>query len=267
MRIFVTFTSSNYKDVASRISSEAKATGFFDRVCVLDETMLSEELINCETFKIKKGYGLYSWKPDVIWQVLCDSSEGDIIVYCDAGCVIQKSREWCRYFTAMKTYDVTAFRIHQKNYQWVRKSVFDYFNNDIHTNWKQLFQFGANAVIIKNSNMGRHLVNEWRQLMINRLDLCGDVNPSDLNKEDPRFIENRYDQAILTGLLYKYSELCKINAVWENFEGYNPFRKQAIIAARNRKGRNKDKVYSVKHILWRFYRKCVLYPFYNITTL
>ena len=134
----------------------------------------------------------------------------------------------------MNEYDILAFRLHQRNYKWTRKSVFDHFESIINSNWKDSFQFGANALIVKKSKEGLAFVTEWRNYMINRLDLCGDVPEEELSKEDSRLIENRYDQTILTALSYKYLQEGSLKAVWEHFEGKDPFRSQAFIATRKR---------------------------------
>lgn len=264
MNIFVTFASSNFKDVASRIINEAMSIGYFDKAYSIDETQLTSELLESETFHVKKGYGLYSWKPDTIWQALEKAAPNDIIVYCDAGCTLQKSKEWDEYFRLMESNDALGFRIQQRNFNWTRKSVFDFFKTEIHIDWKNGFQYGANALIVKNSEMGKAFISEWRSIMIHRLDLCGDVHPEEKKLEDERFISNRYDQTILTSLLFKYSEIGNIKSIWEHFEGYDPFREQAVIATRSRKGRENYNAQSLKHVLWRLYKDNVMYPYFNV---
>lgn len=264
MILFTTFASKNMSVVAERIKKEALDTGIFDKALSIDEEGLTSELLASDTFKIKKGFGYYSWKPDTIWQTLQKANDGDIIVYCDAGCTLQNSREWNVFFTLLEKYSILGFRIVQKNYLWTRISVFEHFQNQIKTDWKNLFQFGANAIIIKKSKDSVSFISEWRDYMINRLDLCGDVVIEHKNLEDPRFIENRYDQTIMTALLYKYKEKGSAVHIWENFEGYNIFKKQAIIATRNRVGRNPNDYKSIKHIAWRSFKNIILYPFYSL---
>lgn len=264
MNIFITFASSNLQDVASRIIKEAMAIGYFDKAFSIDESKLTPELLKSETFQVQRGYGLYSWKPDTIWQALEKADHNDVIVYCDAGCTLQKSREWDDYFHIMGKYDVLGFRIQQRNFSWTRKSVFEFFKDDIHSDWANGFQYGANALIVKNNKIGRAFISEWRSIMINRLDLCGDVGADEIKHEDSRFIINRYDQTILTALLFKYAEIGNIKSKWEHFEGYDPICKQAILATRSRKGRENYDANSLKHIMWRLYKDYILYPYFNL---
>lgn len=264
MYIFTTFASKNMSEVSSRIKKEAEATGLFGKIVSYNEDELTPELLASDTFKIKKGFGHYSWKPDTIWLTLQDAQEGDIVVYCDAGCTLQQSKEWNLYFEFLKEYDILGFRLHQKNYKWVRKSIFEHFSSEIKGDWKNLLQFGANAIIVKKSKDGISFISEWRDYMINRLDLCGDVPENELRLEDPRLIENRYDQAIMTALFYKYIESGNAFGVWENFEGYNVFTRQAIIATRKRSGREGYNYKSSKNIIKYMVKQYIVYPYYKI---
>lgn len=260
---FTTFASTGFEDTRDRIVKEAEFTHLFSAIFTYNEMQLSEELLKSPTFQIKKGYGLYSWKPDVIWKTLQKVMDGDVVVYLDAGCSIYPCKEWQKLFNKMCNFDVIAFNIHQRNYQWTRRSVFDYFKDDIPYNWKDLFQFGANALIVKKTPIGMDFISEWRDIMINRLDLCGDVPEEELSLEDKRFIENRYDQTIMTALLYKYMATGKVKAVWEHFEGKDIFKKQAFIASRKRKGRNSSNAESFKKKAIRILRTYIYYPLFG----
>lgn len=264
MVIFTTFASKNMSEVSTRIKQEAEATGVFGKVTSFNEDELTPELLSSDTFKIKKGFGHYSWKSDVIYQTLLEAEENDVVVYCDAGCTLSRCDEWNKLITLADTNDVISFRIYPKNYLWTRKSVINFFTNQIQSNWIDNHQCGANALIVKKTEAGVKFIAEWRDIMVNRLDLCGDVPQDEIKFEDPRFIENRYDQTILTALSYKYFEHGNVKFLWENFEGYNPFVKQAILATRRRKGREQWNSKSPKHILWRLYKTYLYYPFETI---
>lgn len=261
MIVFTTFTSTGYEAARDRITSEVRACGRFDAVFTYNETQLTPELLASPTFKIKKGLGHYSWKPDIIWQTLKKVNDGDIVVYLDAGCTVYSNKEWDKYLEYLEQYDILAFRLHQRNYNWTRKSVIDHFSSIINSNWIDGFQFGANALIVKKSQAGLSFVTEWRDYMINRLDLCGDVPETELNKEDPRLIENRYDQTILTALVYKYFLLGKAKTVWEHFEGEDLFRSQAFKATRKRNENSVDKTVWWSKRIRCFIKQYIFYPF------
>lgn len=261
MRIFTTFTSTGYEAARDRIVEEVKASGYFDAIQTYNEMELTPELLASPTFQIKKGLGHYSWKPDVIWQTLNRVNDRDIVVYLDAGCSVYDSKEWVKFFNYLEKYDVLAFRLHQRNYEWTRRSVFEHFSTVIKSNWKENFQMGANALIVKKSAAGLAFVGQWRDYMINRLDLCGDVPKEEMINEDERLIENRYDQTILTALAYQYYQSGNALAIWEHFEGVDPFRSQAFIATRKRNTKSIDKTSSIKNKLKSFTKQYLFYPF------
>lgn len=263
MHIFITFASTGLEDVGKRIEEEAKLTHFFSEFYIYNEKDLSTELLSSPTFQEKRGFGLYSWKSDIILQTLEKANEGDIIVYLDAGCVINANNKWDNLVNELNGKDILTFLIHQRNYMWVRKNVFDYYSTSIPYNWKEMFQCGANAIVVRKSPVSVKFISEWRNIMINRLDLCGDAPEEELSQEDPRFIKNRYDQTILTALAYKYYPTGKVKLLWEHFEGKDILSKQAFIAARKRAGRNERDAYTMRRELMRIIRTSIIYPFYT----
>ena len=260
MIVFTTFTSTGYEAARDRIIKEVTANGRFDKVYSYNETELTPELLGSPTFKIKKGLGHYSWKPDVIWQTLNRVNDGDVVVYLDAGCSVYDCNEWDKYFSYLQKYDILAFRLHQRNYNWTRRSVFEHFSKSINYNWKDSFQFGANALIVKKTQNGIAFVSDWRDYMISRLDLCGDVPPDEKKNEDSRLKENRYDQTILTALIYKYLQRGCVKTLWEHFEGEDLFRKQAIKATRKRNQQSVDETVRISKRLKCFIKQYLFYP-------
>lgn len=260
MNVFVTFYSKGYEAARDRICHEAEQSGKFDKVITINDDDLTDELKQSETFHVKKGFGLYSWKPDTIYLALKQLEYGDNLVYLDAGCKINSNRQWDKLFDYLEKCDIIGFLLHQRNYMWTRKSVFDHFSKDIDLNWKEGFQFGANALVLKKTELSVKFIKEWRDYMINRLDLCGDVAEDDISHEDPRLIENRYDQTILTALLYKYYSTGKVKDVWEHFEGYDFFRSQAFMAARMRTADSENRSLSMSFIVHGFIKQYIYYP-------
>ena len=67
---------------------------------------------NTDIINIKRGGGLWSWKPDVVYTTLNKMNENDILVYCDSGCVLQDSLEWKKFWFILERYDYIAQRIY-----------------------------------------------------------------------------------------------------------------------------------------------------------
>lgn len=260
MIIFTTFTSTGYEAARDRILKEVQASGVFDMSYTYNEHQLTPELLASPTFQIKKGLGHYSWKPDIIWQTFNLVNEGDIVVYLDAGCSVNNSTEWQKYMAYLDSYDILAFRIHQRNYKWTRESVFIQFSQLIKNNWRDNYQFGANAIMFKKTPQSLSFVSEWRDYMIKRLDLCGDVSPNEISKEDSRFIENRYDQTIMTALLYEYYQKGGVKAIWEHYEGEDILKTQAFKASRKRNSASVDNTGKMYSRLKCFIKQYLYYP-------
>ena len=262
--IFITYGDVGFERAKAKIMKEAKDTGVFDETYSFGREDLSQELLFSDIINIKRGGGLWSWKPDVILSTMCRTHNGDVIVYCDAGCTLSPSNEWKRYWQKLNQYDIIAQRIYQRTDHWTRKEIIDYFKEN-GTSWLKLYQFQA-TVIIVNSEFTRHFVREWRDLMISHPQFAMDVSQEELLNQLPGFIENRHDQAIYSALIYKYLNnpltRGKIYTQWEHIENLDPFCKQAIRATRLRQGENETTGHKLKDALKRLVKDYCLKPFY-----
>ena len=264
MRIFITYGDIGYEAAKNKIVNEAGATGEFDEIIAYGLENLSTELINSDVFKVKRGGGLWSWKPDVILKTMNSHNDGDVIVYCDAGCSLYASSEWNKFWKILQTHDIIAQRIYQRTDHWTRKEIIDYFK-DNGTSWLSLCQFQATIIIII-SDFTRQFVREWRDLMIEHPEFAMDVPQEQRSEQLPCFIENRHDQAIYSALIYKYLNnpvtRGKIFTQWEHIEDLAPFCKQAIRATRLRHGEEETTRLKVKAIVKRIIKDYCLKPFY-----
>lgn len=253
--IFITYGDRGYEAAKAKICKEAKATCEFDDIISYDKTDLSNELLHSDIINIKRGGGLWSWKPDILLKTIEKYQEGDIIVYCDAGCTLYPSKEWKRYWDKLGHYDIIAQRIYQRTDHWTRKEILDKFSGN-GKNWQLSCQYQA-TIIIRISDFTKMLVKEWRNLMINQPILAMDVTEDERPFQHKSFKENRHDQAIYSALIYKYLEnpdtRSRIYTQWEHIEDLDIFSKQAIRATRLRHG-EKEKIKS--KIIGCF--KCIL---------
>ena len=203
-KVLITYGDSKFEMAKNRFIQQAKALKIFDKIIAYSEDELSEELRNSEVFKEKRGGGLWSWKPDVILTTLNDMEDGDILVYCDAGCSLYASKEWQRIWNVLKQYELIAQRIYQRTDQWTRKNIIQYFETSNAQNWEKCFQFLATVVILKVSPFTRKLITEWRKLMIEHPEMVKDTTSEERKSESKNFIENRHDQSLYSALIYKY---------------------------------------------------------------
>lgn len=261
--IFITYGDTGYEAAKARICEEAKATGEFDEIISYGRNDLSEELLQSDIINIKRGGGLWSWKPDIILTTMEKSHDGDFIVYCDAGCSLYPSKEWKEYWKKLEHHDIIAQRIYQQTDHWTRKETLDFFKTN-GKKWLRCFQYQATP-IFKITPFARMFVKEWRDLMINHPELAMDVVEEERPKQHKGFIENRHDQAIYSALIYKYladtKTKNKIFTQWEHIEDYDPFRKQAIRATRMRQGQKEPLKLLIKRCVKRIIKDYILCPF------
>lgn len=260
--IFITYGDSGYEAAKERICDEAKATGEFDEIISYGREDLSEELLQSDIIKIKRGGGLWSWKPDIILTTMEKCQDGDAIVYCDAGCSLYPSKEWKNYWKKLEHHDIIAQRIYQQTEHWTRKETLNFFK-DNGKNWPRCFQYQATP-IFKNTPYSRMFVQEWRDLVISHPELAMDVTEDERSMQHKGFIENRHDQAIYSALIYKYlanpDTNNKIYTQWEHIEDYDPFRKQAIRATRLRLGQQEPLKLLIKRCIKRLIKDYILCP-------
>lgn len=262
--IFITYGDTGYEAAKAKIVQEAKRTGEFEEIHAYGREDLSDELLASDIIKIKRGGGLWSWKPDVILSTMEKHQKGDALVYCDAGCSLYPSREWSKIWKRLENHDIIAQRIFQRTSDWTRREIIEYFSTN-KKGWLSKCQYSATIIIII-SDFTLQFVREWRDLMIEHPHFAMDVPDEKIKEQMPGFKENRHDQAIYSALIYKYlsdsSTKQKICTQWEHFEDLDPFRKQAIRATRLRQGEQETTSHKRMAIIKRIIKDFCLKPFY-----
>lgn len=263
--IFLTYGDSGFEAAKAKIVEEAWLTGEFQEIISCGRSDLSSDLLASKVINIKRGGGLWSWKPDIILSTMESHEDGDIIVYCDAGCTIYPSPEWKKMWRKLEAHDIIAQRIFQRTENWTRKEIIDYFQSN-GTSWLKCFQYQATVIVVVVSDFTRKFIREWRNLMIEYPEFAMDVMPEERMNQSSSLIENRHDQAIYSALVYKYLAIPetrkKIYTQWEHIENYDPFFKQAIRATRLRKGEVESRKKMVMACFKRVLKDYVLKPFY-----
>lgn len=262
--IFITYGDTGYEAAKAKIVKEANDTGEFDEIYSYGRENLSEELLASNVIKIKRGGGLWSWKPDIILSTMEKAQDGDIVVYCDAGCTVYPSKEWKCYWQKLENHDILAQRIFQRTEHWTRKELLDQFASN-GKNWPKCFQYQATPMF-KVSDFSKQFVREWRDLMIDNPKLAMDVTEEERPMQHASLIENRHDQAVFSSLVYKYlsnpETKEKIYTQWEHIEDLDPFCKQAIRATRLRQGEEETTRHKRMSIIKRIIKDYCFKPFY-----
>jgi hypothetical protein len=228
-KYFITYGDERYAKSVERIKQEAERLNIFDEIICYSPADLGADILQCEAMQHKRGGGYWAWKPYVILKTLKTIKDGDIVVYCDAGCTLSESKEWDKWFSLLKTHDIIAFLIHQRNENYCRKNVLDYFKTNP-CNWEKAYMASATTTTKKNERTLRFF-EEWTYIMLNRPELVLDVADEERHLEKENFVENRHDQSVFSGLIYKHRNTVPVYMQWENYENAS-LSKRAIVATR-----------------------------------
>lgn len=260
---FITYGDDKYTKAKQRIMEEAVRTNQFDVIKSYGPSDVTEELRRSEVFHEPRGGGLWSWKPDIILSTLKEMEEGDALIYCDAGCSLYSGKEWKMIWNILARYDILASRIYQRNDQWTRKEIIQYFSNNGKF-WTRCYQYMATIIIVKSSFTIK-FISEWRNMMINHPEYVRDVTESERSLQHSALIENRHDQAVYSALIYKYLRekefQRKIFTQWEHIEDKDIFLKQVIRATRLRNGEGENTTL-LTPVIKRLVKDYILKPFY-----
>jgi hypothetical protein len=220
---FVTFANSSFTPSLRRIERQARSTGTFSSILIQSESDLTESYFrDFETLfeEPSRGYGFWSWKPDVILRALAPLSEGEMLLYADAGCHLNRfglSRlddyiEWLQ--TAGN--DVLAFQYRPMSPMpsdfpsekiqalldaaYTKREVQSFLER----RWAKEIRLkgssvAAGIILIQKSRGSVEFFEEWRELMAADPSLLTDAFSERLQSAE--FIEPRHDQSLFSLLL------------------------------------------------------------------
>jgi hypothetical protein len=201
------FADKELREASIRFETEAKDMKFYDAIFVYDETSLDKGFFNLfkEKFQMR-GFGFWSWKPQIILQTLSKMKDGDILQYCDIGCHLDNHcRKRLNYYfeiAGKSEIGILAFQINILEKFWTKGDLIDYFgfrDNDAIINTGQ---FCATVFFIKKTRNTVKMVEEWLSVIYNNFSLIDDTPSISPNYQG--FIEHRHDQSIFSLLAKKY---------------------------------------------------------------
>jgi len=209
--VLLTFADRKMRPTLKVIQKEAEASGFFDEIRVMDDKSFEKSYWKQYGLWYKshpRGFGYWIWKPYFIRRELKRLDEGDILVYLDAGCVIngEARSRFNEYVSIAKRQGIVCFD-HTRCFvkQYTKRDLLNYLaggDNSIIEPLLEQRQLMAGLLVISNQEVSHKLVNEWYDIMHNHPNLVDD-SPSVI-PNNPEFIEHRHDQSVFTILAYKY---------------------------------------------------------------
>lgn len=201
----ISFVDSRFRSTTRRFKRRGKRFQKFDTIRVLDETGLERRFSDKHKQVLNsgvKGFGFYCWKPQVIHQELRKLEDGEFLVYVDAGSHFSKHgrarfEEYLEICASSKL-GILAFQTEWKEKHWTKGDVLAHFDAKDIPEVTETGQIQAGFLVIRNSQIAREFVSEWRSAIEFDFSLI-DNSPSKTQDLDG-FIRHRHDQSIFSVL-------------------------------------------------------------------
>jgi hypothetical protein len=216
-KVLLTFANNEFDISRKQLIKEAKALKIFTKYLNYSPNDLPKELSESLFLKAKKGAGYWIWKPVIIQMALENLKNGDILVYLDSGSTVLNSKEWNNLLSKLNDFESIYFRYNENvNYNWddftfnktklgywCHKTFKDFFESckgDI--DWYSIDKILAGAIIVKKTSENK-ILQKWSDLALTEQQLFADEV---IESKDDKFNEHRHDQAVLSLLVYLYSD-------------------------------------------------------------
>jgi hypothetical protein len=182
---------------------------FFDEVTIFSpediEPIFKEHFSH--VLNQRRGGGYWIWKPYFIQRVLESIADDDILIYCDAGCMINSNGEkrFTEYIELLHETETgcISFELPHKEIEYTKQEVFGHFQSSedlIHSN-----QLMATVVMLRKCPHATMLINKWYGALCENPLLFTDDKDNTI--QDKEFIDHRHDQSIFSILRKAYKSV------------------------------------------------------------
>lgn len=224
-KIFLSFGDSRLVKSATRIRKEASDMNY-NTIIICNEHHLDKNFKEKFFEKLilgSRGYGYWSWKPQIIYQTLLSAEWGDLVQYSDIGCFINSAgqKKLDKYFEILNDLSSGVLAFQYKNYDfpdfydgrqlpfwpesmWSKGDLFDYFGVRNNNNISNTPQISGGVSFWKKNKESLSFLESWIDVFYNNFSLIDDTPSISDNFLD--FVEHRHDQSI-------FSILCKLNNI------------------------------------------------------
>lgn len=201
----VTYGDTNYKDIKESFLKSAVTAGFFDEIHSFSELDLDAGFYKkiYEPVKSCRGGGYWIWKPYFVKKILNNLETNDILIYCDAGCTINKNgkNRFNQYIDMVLAAEsgTVDFALNWREYQFTKAEVFSYFQSA--SEIMNSAQLVGGILILRKCPHTIKLVDLWLETAVNHPFLFTDEQKS---SQYEGFIDHRHDQSIFSVIRKTY---------------------------------------------------------------
>lgn len=204
-KYFISYGDHKYASQREYLRQTAIYSGYFDEVQIFSRENIGHEFSDqvYNVLRQPRGGGYWIWKPYFVKKVLDSLEENDILIYCDAGCLVNPAaRERFDQYVKMLKESKTGtidFELPHIEYTYTKREVFDHLNSskDI-TDTNQLM---ATVLLFRKCVHSTMLVDKWYDHAWNYSSLFSDERWTD---QHPLFIDHRHDQSMFSVIRKTY---------------------------------------------------------------
>ena len=197
---FISYGDDNFKQCKARIKKEAIDSRWFKSVRIYDRSDISAFFYQefNEVLNMPRGGGYWLWKWDVILQRLKEIDENEILVYCDAGCIVNKNGEkrFKEYISMLNSSEesLLAFRLNEPSTKWTTQEIYKAFKTSP-DKLKDNNQIMATVLLIQKRKKSFEIFEDC----ISKVREDPWIITDYYNNNQPKsFIDNRHDQSIFS---------------------------------------------------------------------
>ncbi|WP_272675748.1 hypothetical protein [Providencia sp. PROV146] len=201
-KYFLNYSNKKYNRQRRICTFTAYLFGKFDAIysCTPKDVNIKFYNENIQILSQERGNGYWLWKPYLILEKLHSMNTGDILMYCDSGCVLIKNPTELIELTEKYNQDIIGFELSLIEHQWSKKELTDYMNSDDDDlNSPQII---TTVFIVKKSEKSMAFFEEFLELSKNEILLTDKHIPEYIQHAD--YITHRHDQSIFSLLYKKY---------------------------------------------------------------
>lgn len=246
--IFISYGDDNFSGSLFRIKLQAKKLKLFDKIIIYTPKDLPIYVKSSPLMAFSQGGGYWVWKPYIIYETLKKCQEGDIVIYTDAGCSLRAGKEWEEYLSYLESYNAIFFHYREGfDYGWGDKYCSDEANNNpqimhwtkpscleyFHRYYKNDEYFSFNKIpsgffIVRKTRNILNVIDDWFKIAIFHPELFIEPYGAEKDNLPCSFNAHRYEQSVLTLLVYYYQKKDNLLVLPERLESD---RNHAVVAA------------------------------------
>jgi hypothetical protein len=233
---FISYGNKRYNRAKERIKKEALETGWFNSVKIYEPKDLTVEFNEKykDVLEMDRGGGYWIWKLDIIKQELSGMNDGDILVYCDAGCVVNKCGEkrFRKYVDILNGSNngIISFQMNTPEKKWTTKEIFDYFDLKVDSKIGKSGQINATVLVMKKCDYLKQLLDKYGKVLDDDMWLFTDKYNGE--KQCGIFRDNRHDQSVFSMIRKIYGSIVLRDETGKN---ENNIKLSPFVAMRKRK--------------------------------